>query len=109
MAFKAKDGSEHTNMMTVNKRNASLAAKGPSSAPPSSPDDSSQAPDDGSQQQVDPGPIEQNSDAMQLVDHLKSMGYTADDVAQAMNDDQSQAAPSGQQATSAAPMQIPGM
>ena len=57
-----------------------------------------------------PQPIEQNPQAMQLVDQLKQMGYTSDDVAQAMGDgdqdDQQQ--DSGAQATQAAPLNIPG-
>ena len=48
---------------------------------------------------------------MQCVDQLKQMGYTADDVAQAMGDeDQSQpGGDGGAMATKAAPMQIPSM
>ena len=52
--------------------------------------------------------ITQDAQAMHLVDQLKQMGYTADDVAQAFDaGDQSQA-PSGASATAAAPLQIPG-
>jgi Holliday junction resolvasome RuvABC DNA-binding subunit len=57
-----------------------------------------------------PEPIEQNQQAMQLIDQLKQMGYTADDVARAMGgaeqEDESQDA--GAQATQAAPLNIPG-
>lgn len=58
-----------------------------------------------------PQPITDNPQAMQCVDQLKSMGYTADDVAQAMGDeDQSQpSGDGGAMATKAAPMQIPSM
>lgn len=58
-----------------------------------------------------PQPISDNPQAMQLVDQLKQMGYTADDVAQAMGDeDQSQSGgDGGAMATKAAPMQIPSM
>jgi hypothetical protein len=58
-----------------------------------------------------PQPITDNPQAMQCVDQLKQMGYTADDVAQAMGDDD-QSQPSGDggaMATKAAPMQIPSM
>jgi hypothetical protein len=57
-----------------------------------------------------PEPIEQNPKAMQLVDELKSMGYTADDVAQAMGEggQEDEQQDSGAQVTMAAPMQIPG-
>lgn len=56
-------------------------------------------------------PITDNPQAMQMVDQLKQMGYTADDVAQAMGDEeQSQAGgDGGKMATAAAPMQIPSM
>ncbi len=58
-----------------------------------------------------PQPITDNPDAMQLVDQLKQMGYSADDVAQAMgDDDQSQSGgDNGAMATKAAPLQIPSM
>lgn len=55
-----------------------------------------------------PQPIDQNPEAMQCIDKLKQMGYSADDVEQAMgggDDDQD----SGKMATAAAPMQIPSM
>lgn len=109
MAFKAKDGSDHTNMMTVNKRNASLAAQGGDKAPADAPPvDQSQGGDDqGGQSQS--GPIESNPDAMSAIDQLKQMGYTADDVAQAMQDDQSQPAAAPAPGGSKAPLQIPGM
>lgn len=55
-----------------------------------------------------PPPIDQNPQAMQLVDQLKQMGYTADDVAQAMGGDDQQSMDSGAQATQAAPLNIPG-
>lgn len=58
-----------------------------------------------------PQPITDNPEAMKCVDTLKQLGYTADDVAQAMGDeDQSQAGgDGGAMATKAAPMQIPSM
>lgn len=57
-----------------------------------------------------PQPIDQNPQAMQCIDQLKQMGYTADDVEQAMGggDDQVQG-DGGAMATKAAPMQIPSM
>jgi hypothetical protein len=66
---------------------------------------------DASGQQTTPQPITDNPQAMQCVDQLKQMGYTADDVAQAMGDeDQSQpSGDGGAMATKAAPMQIPSM
>lgn len=58
-----------------------------------------------------PQPITDNPEAMKCVDDLKQMGYTADDVAQAMGDeDQAQGgSDGGAMATKAAPMQIPSM
>lgn len=99
MAFKAKDGSEHTNMMTANRANARFDAR-PKGAPVSDPgSDSGQ-----------PKSIEDDPEAMQAIDVLKQKGYTADDVAQAMGgDDQSALMDSGSEATQAAPLQIPGM
>lgn len=56
-----------------------------------------------------PPPIEQNQQAMKLVDQLKQMGYTADDVEKAMGGgDDEQQQDSGAQATQAAPLNIPG-
>jgi hypothetical protein len=86
MQFPAKDGSMHPSQMKA--YDASKSA-------PSSQDDQ-------------PKSIQDDPKAMQCVDDLKSMGYTADDVAQAMGDDQ-QMQPTGKEATQAAPLQIPGM
>ena len=75
---------------------------------PPSMDDQSQSTDPSSQSSQQP--ITDNPQAMKCVDDLKQMGYTADDVAQAMGDeDQSQSASNGAAATAAAPMQIPSM
>jgi len=73
-------------------------------------DDTSTSGADASQSSS-PQPITDNPQAMQCVDQLKQMGYTADDVAQAMGDeDQSQpSGDGGAMATKAAPMQIPSM
>lgn len=86
MRFAAKDGSMHPSQ----KQAFDAGQKVPDQvAPPA--DDAQGAP-----------PIEDNPDAMQMVDQLKQMGYTADDVAQAMNDDGGQAPAGG------APLAIPG-
>jgi hypothetical protein len=51
--------------------------------------------------------IQDNPQAMKCVDELKSLGYTADDVAQAMDDGAGM--DQGAEATKAAPLQIPGL
>lgn len=58
-----------------------------------------------------PQPIDQNPQAMKCIDDLKAMGYTADDVEQAMGggDDQDQGGDGGQMAAKAAAVQIPSM
>jgi hypothetical protein len=89
MQFPAKDGSMHPS-----QKQAFDAGSKPAAA----------SSDDGSQ----PQPITDNPEAMQCIDKLQQMGYTADDVAQAMDADSGQDQ-SGQQATQAAPMQIPSM
>lgn len=86
MRFPAKDGSMHGS-----QKQAFDAGNKPAAAP------------DASQQQ--PPQITDDPQAMQLVDQLKQMGYTGDDVAQAMDQDGGQDQ-SGQ--ASAAPLQIPG-
>lgn len=53
-----------------------------------------------------PKPLEQNPEAMRLVDQLKQMGYTGEDVERAMGQEEQ---PSGEEATHAAPLMIPGM
>lgn len=75
----------------MRQRNASLAAK-PEAAKPA---------DD-----AQPKSLESDPKAMALVDQLKQMGYSGQDVAQAMDGgDQGQG---GMEATKAAPMAIPG-
>jgi hypothetical protein len=83
--------------------NYRMSANTPTGA---SQDGASPAPNDTSQQ-----PITDNPQAMQLVDQLQQMGYTADDVAQAFDaESQSQGGgDGGAMATKAAPMQIPSM
>ncbi|MFP5230783.1 MAG: hypothetical protein ACLGXA_24465 [Acidobacteriota bacterium] len=58
-----------------------------------------------------PQSIQDDPKAMQLVDELKQMGYTADDVAAAMgDDDQDQSTGDGNApATGSAAIQLPGM
>lgn len=77
MAHKAKDGTEYTNRMMVNKHNARMdSKKDDSTPPPSGPDQSSAAPQDGSQ-----SPTE-NPDADQHVDAMLASGMTPDDIHQ---------------------------
>lgn len=94
MAQPANDGTMFTNGMARNRHNRKLAAQG--MGKPAEP-----APDN--QDHAEPAePIEQNPEAMDCINKLKDMGYTADDVAQAMSDE-------GQEATEAAPLQLPGV
>ncbi len=76
--------------------------------PPSMDDSSAQMKPSGDQS---PQPISQNPQAMKCIDDLKAMGYTADDVEQAMGggDDQDQGGDNGAMATKAAAVQIPSM
>ena len=89
MQFKATDGSSHPSQMKA--YDASQQSSAPADNAPKS--------------------IMDDPKAMKCVDDLKQMGYTAEDVEQAMGgsdtDDQSQMG--GQAATAAAPLQIPGM
>jgi hypothetical protein len=87
MQFSAPDGSKHTSQM---------AAYQSSQKPPASSD------------MADKPSIQDDPEAMKLVDQLKQMGFSADDVAQAMDDGGGQQQ-TGAEATKAAPMQIPGM
>jgi hypothetical protein len=92
MQFKANDGSSHPSQMKAYE-----ASQKPAAAP--------EATDQ-------PKSIQDDPQAMQLVDQLKQMGYTADDVEQAMgggDDTGAGALQSGQEATQAAPLNIPGM
>ena len=101
MQFNAKDGSKHSSQMK-----AFDASKAPA-APATTPADPSADPTMDA-----PKSIQDDPQAMQLVDQLKQMGFTGDDVAQAMDgmgDQQASTAPGGQAATAAAPLQIPGM
>jgi hypothetical protein len=73
--------------------------------------DSTASSDPSSHPGSSPQPIDQNPEAMQCIDKLQQMGYTADDVEQAMGggDDQQPGGDGGKMATAAAPMQIPSM
>ena len=94
MRTKADDGSMHPSQMAASQHNMK-----PKAAPAADGDDQQQG-----------GDIESDPEAMQAIDMLKQKGYTPDEVAQAMQDDQGQPdAGGGPQATAAAPMQIPGM
>lgn len=95
MRFAAKDGSMHASQKAA--YDAGSQSKAPGKEPAGDPTDYATT-DDGSQDQQS---IEDNPQAMQMVDDLKQMGYTAEDVARAMDADGGGAAP-------AAP-QIPGM
>jgi len=94
MAFTAKDGSEHTNMMTANRANARFDARPPAPA-----------------QQG--GNIESDPKAMALVDQLKQMGYTGEDVERAMGGaEEEQAPPPAAAAPSGGgnqPISLPGL
>ncbi len=82
MAFKANDGSQHTNYSSYKSANAKMASM-PTKAPAAA------APDD----QGGPPPIESDPEAMQCVETLKQKGYTADDVEMAMGQSEQQEAP----------------
>jgi len=103
MAYKATDGQPFTNRMAMKMHDASL--RGMEKAPTAPPAKVSKP---GAEDQ--PPSITDNPQAMRMVDQLQQMGYTADDVAEAMGGetDQQQGMTSGQEATAAAPMQIPG-
>ena len=92
MQFKANDGSSHPSQMKAYEASQKPAAAPDAAAPPDQPKS-----------------IQDDPQAMQLVDQLKTMGYSGDDVAQAMGDNDTMPQPSGQEATQAAPLQIPGM
>lgn len=75
MAHKAKDGTEYTNKMMVNKHNARMDSK----------QDQSQSSQDSSQsggQQDAPQDQSQNPDADQHVDAMLASGMTPDDIHQ---------------------------
>jgi len=91
MQFKANDGSMHPSQMKAYEASQKPAAKpmGAGDAPKS---------------------IQDDPKAMGLVNQLAQMGYSGDDVAQAMDQAGGEASmDSGKEATQAAPLQIPGM
>jgi len=109
MAYSAKDGSQYTNRIGAVRRDASLDNAKASARQPSG-----QSSQQGGQSQ---GGIEDDPEAMQAVDLLKQKGYTAEDVARAMDDDggESDDSQSGQggsasmSSSGAGSFQIPGM
>jgi Holliday junction resolvasome RuvABC DNA-binding subunit len=101
MAWKSKDGQQFTNRMSQKMHDASMGDSKP--AAKAMPDIQS-ANDPGADNQPK---ITDNPAAMKLVDQLQQMGYTADDVSEAMGG-MDQEASGGQEAAQAAPMQIPG-
>jgi hypothetical protein len=110
MAWKADDGSEHTNRMTMVSKNSSLKArKDDASKPPASP---SQDPKAAGADPMGSKDLSSDPQALQLVDALKQMGYTGDQVADAMDgggDVDNAGSVSNGSAAQAAPLQIPGM
>lgn len=100
MAHKALDGSEHTNRMTANKRNASLKAK--------QSDQAEQAPQD---QPADPTQQDasENPDADQHVDALLASGMTPDDIHQHAKKRSGQSQEQMPEQQSSALSSIPGM
>ena len=75
MAFRAKDGSDHTNLDSAKRADAKHAARAPQPAA---------AEPDGDEAAYGPPPIEQDPEAMQAVQVLQQKGYTPEEVAQAM-------------------------
>ena len=112
MAWKSKDGQPFTNRMSMKMHDASMGDKqGP---PAKMAMQEAPQPMGGQDAGQDQQPqITDDPAAMRLVDQLQKMGYTPDDVAGAMSDmggddDQGQGG-GGQEATAAAPLQIPGL
>ena len=101
MAWKSSDGQQFTNRMSQKMHDASIGGQKPAAKVP---DIQSAADPDADNQQPK---ITDDPAAMKLVDQLQQMGYTADDVSEAMGG-MDQEASGGQEAAKAAPMQIPG-
>jgi hypothetical protein len=91
MQFKANDGSSHPSQMKAYEASQKPAA--PASAMPDQ----------------QPKSIQDDPKAMGLVNQLAQMGYSADDVAQAMDQSAGGSLDSGKEATAAAPLNIPGL
>ena len=103
MAYRAKDGQDYSLMSKVRSVNASMDAK-------SQGDIKKNLPDATTDDQAQPQDITQDAKAMDLVDQLKQMGYTGEDVEKAMGDGMNmQQSPDGAAAAKAAPLQIPGL
>jgi hypothetical protein len=98
MQFKANDGSMHPSQMKAYEAGQKPAAPAMPGGDPG-------------QGQAQPKSIQDDPKAMGLVNQLQQMGYTGDDVEQAMMG-AGQGAPGmdqGKEAAQAAPLQIPGM
>ena len=96
MAFPGKDGKPYSSQMQA------FQAKPAPAAPPADP---------GADPTAGKPSIQDDPEAMKLVDQLSQMGYTGEDVEMAMGGmgggaDQMGA---GKEATAAAPLQIPGL
>lgn len=95
MAYKSKDGSEFTNASGMRHHNLRIdagAVKMPGQ------------PADGGQDE--PKDIHDDPEAMECISKLKDLGYTAEDVESAMNEESE---PSGQEATMAAGKGLPSI
>lgn len=92
MQFKANDGSMHPSQMKAYQASQSKPGAGLGSDT-----------DAGSAKSIQDDPK-----AMQLVDQLQNMGYTAEDVERAMQGGEPGQMDKGTEATQAAPLQIPG-
>jgi hypothetical protein len=110
MAFnKAKDGSEHRSGFLAGLHNRKMNALpvSPKLASGSPMDSSDQ---DSSESQDQPKDITSDQEAMQLVDQLKEMGYTKEDVDQAFDADDSQSQDADESTgQSSPPTEIPGL
>lgn len=110
MAWKSKDGQPFTNRMSQKMHDASLSAqvneeKAPQDAPQPMGGEDQGGQDQ--QPQITDDPV-----AMKLVGKLQQMGYSPDDVANAMggqDQGQDQGTGVGQEAAQAAPLHIPGL
>ena len=100
MAYKAKDGSEFTNLPQLKKHELRLGSAKPVVSQDTDGDQDSEAPKD----------ISSDPEAMECIEKLKSLGYTAEEVEQAFNegnDQGDQEAP--QSAVPNTSVQIPGL
>jgi Holliday junction resolvasome RuvABC DNA-binding subunit len=89
MAFPGKDGKSYGSQMQAFQAKPAM-------------------PDAGADPAMDKPPITENPEAMAAVDKLKELGYTGEDVEQAMGGAADEM-DNGAEATKAAPLQIPGL